>query len=269
MEDQTPEPKTEVDVLKAQLAAMRESDKRVVEVYRIMATVMITITALLVGYGWYNNKFNYERDKAAIQRELEIANQEKLRLVSDQIDAKAESASKQLTGVFSNEMQAAALQINAALNDQQKKFDLSINSLLAEKKLLETNLPYLNLRIEGAYHASDGALFLGQAVSLANQKAHGAAILSCYQAAEDYLRVPDANKFGKCVNLMKDELAEIGASDFKEKAIYENVVFLFAEFSELRTNSEFNVKFELLKNSLDGAKTRLGQRIPQEVANLR
>ena len=241
---------------------MQESDKRITGVYRLMATVMITITALLVGYGWYNNKFNYERDKAAIQRELEIGNQEKLRLISDQIDAKVETASKQLTLVFSNEMQAAALQINTALNDQQKKFDLSINSLMAEKKLLETNLPYLDLRIQGAYHASDGALFLEQAARLASQKAHGAAIVSCYQAAQDYLRIPDANKFGKCVNLMKDELAEIGASDFKGKAIYENVVFLFAEFSELRTNSEYNTNFEILETSLKAAKARLTQRTP-------
>lgn len=66
-----PDVPTEVRVLRAQIALMRQYDERLLETVFWALTAVFGLAAVLTGFGWYANFRLYERDKASMRQELQ------------------------------------------------------------------------------------------------------------------------------------------------------------------------------------------------------
>ena len=67
----SPTPNPEVIALRAQLEIMRQYDGRILSTVYWSLGVIATLVLLLAGYGWYTNYRVYERDKTAMQQDLQ------------------------------------------------------------------------------------------------------------------------------------------------------------------------------------------------------
>ncbi|MEW6496352.1 MAG: hypothetical protein AB1589_28090 [Cyanobacteriota bacterium] len=68
----TSQPDLKVAALEAQLELMREYNKRQLDSIYWTLGAVVTVAGFLVAYNWLTNSINYQRDRDALQRELEI-----------------------------------------------------------------------------------------------------------------------------------------------------------------------------------------------------
>jgi hypothetical protein len=66
----TPQPDPEVIALRAQLDLMRDTDSRMLATVYWALSFVGALAVLLVGYNWFTNKWQYERDKTTLFNEL-------------------------------------------------------------------------------------------------------------------------------------------------------------------------------------------------------
>jgi len=67
-----PRPTAEILVLRAQLDTTRDFDQRLLGTVQWSLGIVVATLAVLVGYNWYTNHREIERDKAALKEELAV-----------------------------------------------------------------------------------------------------------------------------------------------------------------------------------------------------
>lgn len=64
-------PNPELDNLKAQVQALRDSERRLMDTVKVSAGLMLGLSAVLVVFSWFASHKNYEHDKQTMQKALE------------------------------------------------------------------------------------------------------------------------------------------------------------------------------------------------------
>ncbi|MBI5802523.1 MAG: hypothetical protein HZA92_17585 [Verrucomicrobia bacterium] len=65
----------ELEALKAQVQAMHDNERRLMDTVKVVAGLMLGLAAILVLFAWFASHKNYEHDKLAIQKALETTNE--------------------------------------------------------------------------------------------------------------------------------------------------------------------------------------------------
>lgn len=127
----------EVARLETEVRLLREFHEHLLATVLWSLGVTLTIAILLVGYNWYNNVRAYERDKEAMQRELQVSLRESVATISTAVDAKVSAEIEKLTA----SMRADLDKLLAATAEHRKKdrdgFEAKIESVTRRVKQLE------------------------------------------------------------------------------------------------------------------------------------
>ena len=68
---------SELENLKAQVQALHENERRLLDMVKVYAGLLIGLAAILVVFAWFASHKNYEQDKAAIAKSLEKENEQR------------------------------------------------------------------------------------------------------------------------------------------------------------------------------------------------
>jgi len=107
----------EVDVLRAQLEIMRSYDERLLSTVYWSLGGLITIAALLIGFGWFANFRVYERDKNALAKELRSILENEIRTTFQNLE---ENIGKRFE-VLKKEMEKAATSATKSFESEVKQ----------------------------------------------------------------------------------------------------------------------------------------------------
>ncbi|MDB6122744.1 MAG: hypothetical protein JWQ71_1737 [Pedosphaera sp.] len=218
---------TDVEVLKAQVKSLQDGDKRIIEAFKICATVLLGVTLLVAGYSWYNNKFNYDRDRAAILREVVLSNDKQLIDIQKHLDEALEKSKIQLEIVASNQIADSLFRMNALMATNQAlmqstfdKHQKELNEKIAVVTLIssqfDTNIGSINKKIQGAYSLSEGAVFLDQCARLFSLRQYADSAASGLIAAKNYLLL-DRQKLGTALAITVDCFKKMKTSEFDKE----------------------------------------------------
>lgn len=120
------QPPNEILVLKTQLEdAGKFQDQMLATVYWSLGT-LVTIAALLVGFGWFANIRMYERDKSALERELRT-------LLLDEVRKAKDEANNASVARFSEQDKALANSLSLA--DERMTSKLEASQRILERSL--------------------------------------------------------------------------------------------------------------------------------------
>ena len=76
----------ELEALKAQVQAMHDNERRLMDTVKVAAGLMLGLAAILVLFAWFTSHKNYEHDKLAIQKALETANEQRYAAFNRELD---------------------------------------------------------------------------------------------------------------------------------------------------------------------------------------
>lgn len=76
----------EFEALKAQVQAMHDNERRLMDTVKVAAGLMLGLAAILVLFAWFTSHKNYEHDKFAIQKALETANEQRYAAFNRELD---------------------------------------------------------------------------------------------------------------------------------------------------------------------------------------
>jgi hypothetical protein len=77
---------SELEALKAQVQAMHDNERRLMDTVKVAAGLMLGMAAILVLFAWFASHKNYEQDKLAIQKALETANEQRYAAFNRELD---------------------------------------------------------------------------------------------------------------------------------------------------------------------------------------
>jgi hypothetical protein len=144
----SPIPNEEVIVLRAQLEVMRQYDQSLLSTVYWSLSVIVALVILLAGYGWYTNFRVYERDKNAMQQDLQGYLQQEI--------GKSFLATSEVNERFRGEMLADITQriesLRAASIDASKA---ASENILEQLRFMKLDLR----RIEGWYWENRESFF--------------------------------------------------------------------------------------------------------------
>lgn len=77
---------SELETLKAQVLTLHENERRLMDMVKVSAGLLIGMAAILMIFAWFASQKNYEKDKLAIQKSLESANAARFATFNQELD---------------------------------------------------------------------------------------------------------------------------------------------------------------------------------------
>jgi len=77
---------SDVETLKAQVLALHENERRLMDMVKVYAGLLIGMAAILVVFSWFASHKSYDQDKLAIQKALETANEQRYAAFNRELD---------------------------------------------------------------------------------------------------------------------------------------------------------------------------------------
>jgi hypothetical protein len=90
-----PQPDPEVLILRAQLEQMRDTDSRILDTVYWALSFVGGLAVLLIGYNWFTNRWQYERDKTSLRDELTTLITKEISAQRDLLEAKLDRQQEQ------------------------------------------------------------------------------------------------------------------------------------------------------------------------------
>ena len=194
--------KAELAVARAEIELTRKfQDQLLSTVYWSLGT-LAAVAALLVGYSWWNNSKNYERDKTVFEREVRALLAETATKVSEE----------QRTSIQSK-MDRAELQLNerSQLFETKMASDLN-NSLDESKKQFATQITQLKSSVAGLRTEVDKLHLEKQLQERLKSKASGSlrnALQYSVTALEMAIKIRDDYEIGNVLDLISEDVTAI------------------------------------------------------------
>jgi hypothetical protein len=203
-----------IEVLRAQLELMRDNDKRVLETVRTCAGLLACMAALLVGYGWWNNKINNERERETVRRDLETGVHEaesKLRgEIAEKLGKLTEEQTKlksEITESLNTKNIELATRVNAAF------LTLNSNNVKQLNEILASNRKAVDENLDRVLALSAAGTHFEQAFRLAKSRLYTGAVDSFAYAGAKYLATDSDVNALKCLTNIEDYLPFVRERD--------------------------------------------------------
>ena len=208
--------KTEVAILRAQLATMRENDKRILETVRYSATSLVVMASLLATYGWFVHQRNFEREIAIFEKDAKSVIERELLTAT----RGWESNSIEKDRTLNNMLTARNQYFDSALSLQQKTFDQKLSeqslklsqqntdnlkrsmTLLETLEKMEARQNALGAKADAMHSKTLGLTFFEQGVRLSVNKIPIGATESFLIAGKNFIGGSDELNMRKCVKLL-------------------------------------------------------------------
>lgn len=179
---------SELETLKAQVQALHENERRLLDMVKVYAGLLIGMAAILVIFAWFASHKNYEQDKAAIQTALEKSN-----------EARQAAFNRELEKTLNSHLNAREQAMDRKVTElaQQLRGQMSTNGGVSSNTLVQLNediirrfqlMPDL---IEGRYAPLFGMVYFDYAIRAANAKNQPLAAEYFLSASVAFLRVRD------------------------------------------------------------------------------
>lgn len=143
-------PTTELAVVRAQLEDNRKfQDQLLATVYWSLGT-LATVAVLLTGFGWFANTKMYERDKAALERDLRGQLFEEIRASKQALETDTAIKFKEQDNYISEkvdkDVELATKTISKDIEELEKKLASRISNSAANLARLTNDIHHLNLK---------------------------------------------------------------------------------------------------------------------------
>ncbi len=236
---------SELETLKAQVQAMHDNERRLMDTVKVAAGLMLGLAAILVLFGWFASHKNYEQDKAAIQKALETANEQRYAAFNRELD---NTLNARLTA-REQAMDRKIAELSQSLRTQLSSVGgVSSNSLAQLTEETNQKVRLMADLIESRNSQAFGLLYFNQAIASVNAKNFSAATEYFLSAGIAFVRSRDDVNLNTCLaRLTQFGLPNLKADDFAVRPPLEEK---FNQLSDALEKSNVNGKYTVAMGDL-------------------
>lgn len=246
---------SELEALKAQVQAMHDNERRLMDTVKVAAGLMLGMAAILVLFAWFASHKNYEQDKQAIQKALETANEQRYAAFNRDLDttlnARLTAREQALDRKLAELAQALRTQMASAGG-------VSSNSLAQQNEDFNRKLLLMVELIENRNAHPFGLLYFDYAIRAVNTKQFPAATEYFLSAALAFQRARDDGNLNTSISRLNQFcLPNLKAEDFTVKpALDEKFAQLVDALDKGNVNGKHTVALIDLRREFADARKR-------------
>ena len=246
---------SELETLKAQVQALHENEQRLMEMVKVYAGLLIGMAAILVLFAWFASHKNYERDKLAIQKSLEIANEQRYAAFNRELDstlqARLTTREQALDRKLAEFTQSLRTQMVSAGG-------ISSNSLAQQNEDFNRKILLMVEVIENRNAHPFGLLYFDYAIRAVNTKQFPAATEYFLAAALAFQRSRDDANLNTCLSRLNQfAFPNLKADDFPPRPVIEEKFALLVDtLDKANVNGKHTVALLDLRKEFNEAKKR-------------
>lgn len=162
MENNDPTPtvpdtsKTDIIVLRAELEAIKAGEKRIYEVLRLALQVILAMSLILAGYGWYHNSIVSERERAALLKDLHNEVENLSRITRDELAKESLLSQARLETTTSNWLAQGIAKMENIITVEHQYSMSNNTAALVMLHNIKTNATHAHQRIDTVFYLTQG-----------------------------------------------------------------------------------------------------------------
>ncbi len=247
-------PNPELENLKAQVQALRDSERRLMDTVKVAAGLMLGLSAVLVVFSWFASHKNYEHDKQAMQRALEATSEQRQAALFRELNTS-------LTPRFTAQDQAVErklAELTQSLRSQMAGLTNSFTNAQVPGEDVNRKIQLMAELIERRSSHPFGLLYFDYAIRAANAKNFPAATEYFLASAAAFLRSNDElNLNTSLARVTQLGFPNVRADDFATRpALEEKFTQLHDALDKANVNGKFTVALGDLRREYGEAKKR-------------
>lgn len=247
----------ELESLKAQVQALHDSERRLMDTVKVAAGLMLGLAAILVLFSWFASHKNYESDKQAIQKALETANEQRYaafnRDLDNTLNARLAAREQAMDRKIAELAQSLRAQLAAA-----SAGGVSSNTLAQLSEETNQKIRLMTDLVESRNAHPFGLLYFDYAVRSINAKSFPAATEHFLSAALAFMRARDeANLTISISRLIQFGFPNLKADDLAARPAIEDKFGLLVEgLEKANANGRHSVALTDLRREFQAARKR-------------
>lgn len=236
---------SELETLKAQVQAMHDNERRLMDIVKVAAGLMLGLAAILVLFGWFASHKNYEQDKLAIQKALETVNEQRYAAFNRELDT---TLNARLTA-REQAMDRKHAELSQSLRTQLSSVGgVSSNSLAQQNEDMNRKILLMTELIENRNSQAFGLLYFNQAIASVNAKSFSPATEYFLSAGIAFVRSGDDASLNTCLaRLTQLCLPNLKVDDFAARRVLEEK---FNQLSDALEKNNVNGKYTVAMGDL-------------------
>lgn len=247
-------PNPELENLKAQVQALRDSERRLMDTVKVSAGLMLGLSAVLVVFAWFASHKNYEQDRQTMQKALEAFVEQR------QAAAQRELAAGQ-NARFAGHDQAVdrkLAELSQAIRAQLAGLTNSFTNTQLPSEDVNRKIQLMAELIERRSAHPFGLLYFDYAIRAANAKNFPAATEYFLAAGVAFLRSSDELNLNTSIaRVTQLGLPNLRVDDFAARpALEEKFTQLHDALDKANTNGKYTVALGELRREYAEARKR-------------
>ncbi|MFM8471069.1 MAG: hypothetical protein ACKODH_14080 [Limisphaerales bacterium] len=251
---------SEVESLKAQVQVLHENERRLLDMVKVSAGLLLGMAAILVVFSWFASHKSYEQDKQAIQKALETANEQRYAAFNRELDGTLNARLAAREQALDRKLAELALSIRTQLASAG---GVSSNTLAQQSEETNQKIRLMTELIENRNAHPFGLLYFDYAIRTINatQKNFPAATEYFLAAANAFLRArDDTNLNTSLARLMQLCFPNLKTDDFTTRPVLdEKFAALVDGLDKANVNGKHTVALLDLRREYSAAKNRKGK----------
>ncbi len=248
-------PNSDLELLKAQVLALHENERRLMDMVKVYAGLLIGMAAILVVFSWFASHKSYEQDKLAIQKALETANEQRYAAFNRELDNTLNAR----LSAREQAMDRKLVELAQSLRTQMASAGgVSSNSLAQQNEEINRKILLMTELVENRNAHPFGLLYFDYAIRAANAKNFSAATEYFLAAGIAFVRSQDEANLNICLaRVTQLGFPNMRAEDFAARPLLED------KFSQLNdalakgnVNGKYTVAMGDLRREFNEAKKR-------------
>ncbi|MFA6544236.1 MAG: hypothetical protein WCS99_07410 [Limisphaerales bacterium] len=248
-------PNHDLEALKAQVQALNENERRLMDMVKVYAGLLIGMAALLVVFSWFASHKSYEQDKLTIQKALETANEQRYAAFNRELDgtlntrlAAREQAMDRKIAELSQSLRAQAASLGG----------ISSNSLAQQSEEVNRKILLMTELVENRNAHPFGLLYFDYAIRAANAKNFPVATEHFLAAAVAFARSRDESNLNICLaRITQLGFPNMRADDFAARPLLEEKYNQLNDtLDKGNVNGKYTVALGDLRREFNEAKKR-------------
>jgi hypothetical protein len=246
---------SELEALKAQVQALQESERRLMDTVKVAAGLMLGLSAILVVFAWFASHKNYEQDKLAIQKALETTNEQRYAAFNRELDTTLNARLTAREQAMDRKLTELGQSLRAQMNSAG---GVSSNSLAQQTEETNLKIRLMAEAIETRNALPFGLLYFDYAIRAANAKNFPAAAEYFLAAGAAFVRSRDDQSLNVCIaRVTQLGFPNMRGEDFTSRPLVEE------KFNQLHdalekgnVNGKYSVAMGDLRREFNEAKKR-------------